>query len=133
VNKKIKMTLLKSWTVPIEVYNEASGKYANQHWRLKSKRHKRQQWEIKSFLKEIEIFRDKAIIIKLIRINPRMMDTGDNLPYSFKWVRDKLADMIYPGLKAGRADDTDLIEWEYRQEKGKSKEKAIRVEVYELR
>lgn len=125
------MNILKSWTVPIEVFNEASGKYANQHWRLKSRRHKKQQWEVWYLLNQVACYENIPIKIRLIRISPRLMDTGDNLPYSFKWIRDKIADMIYPGLQAGRADDTDLIEWEYGQEKGKPKEKAIRVEVYE--
>lgn len=117
--------------MPIEVFNEASGKYANQHWRRKSKRHKRQQWEVWYLLNQVACYENIPIKIRLIRINPRMMDTGDNLPYSFKWIRDKIADMIYPGLKAGRADDTNLIEWDYGQEKGKPKQKGMRVEVYE--
>lgn len=123
------MTLLKSWTLPIEVYNEAAK--ANDHWRIKRLRHKAQAAAVRYHLKELSSYFNIPIKIKLIRISPRLMDTGDNLPYSFKWIRDSIADLIYAGLQPGMADNTNFIEWDYGQEKGEPKEKAMRVEVYE--
>jgi len=123
------MNLLKSWTVPIEVFNEAN--QANQHWRIKSRRHNQQNFLVRAYLADIIAFRNQAIHVKLIRISPRMLDSEDNLPFAFKWVKDTLADMLRPGLERGRADDSDLLTWSYAQEKGNPKEKAMRVEVYE--
>lgn len=58
------------------------------------------------------------------------MDKEDNLPMSFKWVKDAIADILIPGKAAGRADDSCLLKWEFDQEKGKPKEKSMRVEIY---
>ena len=122
------MNFIRSWTVPIEVVNEAAK--ANQHWRIKSRRHNSQHFAVLHHLEEICAYRNQKIHVKLIRISPRMLDSEDNLPYSFKWIKDSLADMLIPGLQRGRADDSDLIDWSYAQEKGKPKEKGMRVEVY---
>lgn len=126
-----KMNLLKSWTVPIEIFNEAAGKYANQHWSHKKRRHNSQNFQVYHYLKEITDFQNKSIHLKLIRISSRMLDSDDNLPYAFKWCKDCLADMLVPGLKRGRADDSKLLTWSYGQEKGKPKEKGMRLEMYE--
>ena len=98
-----------------------------EHWSKSYKRHKEQKWCVKAFIKNISIYKDVAITIKLIRVSPRKLDKKDNLPMAFKYVADAIADSIYPGLAPGRADDTELIQWEYDQEKGK---KGIRVEIY---
>ena len=123
-----KVTLIKSWTLPIVTVSEGN---LFEHWTKSNARHKRQKKCIKDNLSELSAYKNKKITVKLVRIASRKLDTGDNLNYSFKWIRDSIADLIYPGLKAGRADDTDLIEWQYDQEKGRPKEKAIRIEIYE--
>ena len=125
------MILLKSYSIPIEIVNEASGTYSNQHWRAKSSRHKQQKAIVKITLRELFIYANKAITVRLIRISSRMLDCEDNLPYAFKWVKDSIADVLKPGLRPGMADGSKLIKWEYAQEKGKPKEKAMRVEIYE--
>lgn len=59
-------------------------------------------------------------------------------PESIKRAQEKNIELIKDGKNpkriikkvSGRADDTNLITWEYGQEKGKPKEKKIRVEVY---
>lgn len=123
------MILLESFTVPIEIFNEAN--QANQHWRIKSKRHNAQNFSVQHYLKNVCNFKNMPIHLKLIRISPRMLDCEDNLPYAFKWVKDTLANMLIPGLQWGRADDSDLLTWSYGQNKGKPKEKGMRLEVYE--
>lgn len=120
------MNLLKSWEIPIEVVSEAN---ISEHWSKSSKRHKNQKRFVRYFLSNISVYSNLPITIKLIRISPRMLDEHDNLRTAFKYVVDAIADLIYPGKKAGRADDTKLITWEYAQEKGK--EKSIRIEIYE--
>lgn len=122
-----KVGLIKSYTLPIVIVSEGN---LFEHWTKSNARHKRQKKSIKDNLSELSAYKDKKIVVKLVRIASRKLDTGDNLNYSFKWIRDSIADIIYPGMKAGRADDTDLIEWQYDQEKGKPKEKALRVEIY---
>lgn len=122
------MTLFKSWTLPIETVSEGN---LFEHWHKATKRHTQQKMLIKLYLKEVSAFKDKKIAIKLIRISPRKLDTHDNLPMAFKFIVDAIADLISPGLKAGRADDSTLIDWKYDQEKGKPKQKSIRVEIYE--
>lgn len=121
------MGLIKSYTLPIITVSEGN---AHEHWRISHARHKKQKQIINHYLSELSSYKNKKIVVKLVRIASRRLDVGDNLNYSFKWIRDSIANIIYPGLKAGRADDTDLIHWEYDQEKGKPKEKAIRVEIY---
>lgn len=125
------MNLLKSWTVPIEIFNESSGKYANQYWRAKNARHKRQKEAVKSYLNALRKFEGMSVKIKIVRISPRKLDEEDNLRYSCKWAKDALAELLIPGLQTGRADGSNLIEWHYGQEKGSPKQKGMRVEVYE--
>ncbi len=122
------MNLIKSWTLPIQTVSEGN---LFEHWHKAAKRHTQQKMLIKLYLKEISAFKDKKITVKLTRISPRRLDSHDNLPMAFKFVGDAISELIYPGLKAGRADDSDLIDWSYAQEKGRPKEKAMRVEVYE--
>jgi hypothetical protein len=46
-----------------------------------------------------------------------------------KYFKDAIADFIYPGLAAGRADDNANLSWTFRQQKGKVKEYALKVEI----
>lgn len=120
--------LLICFTAPIEVVSEAN---KCEHWVLSHKRHKKQKRYIAFYLSQLSLYRDMPLTIKLIRISPRKLDMKDNLPMAFKWIADAIADILIPGKAAGRADDSPLFNWQYEQEKGKVKEKAIRVEVYE--
>ncbi len=58
------------------------------------------------------------VLITLTRMAPRTLD-DDNLVTAFKSIRDKVADLIIPGLKPGRADNMPGIKFEYSQEKNK--------------
>jgi hypothetical protein len=125
------MNLLKSWNLLIEIVNEAAGQHANAHWRVKSKRHNNQKALINLFLKnELSVYSNQPIIVKIVRISPKMMDMEDNFPYACKWIKDSIADILVPGLRPGIADGSKLIKWEYGQEKGKPKEKGVRIEIY---
>jgi hypothetical protein len=120
--------LFKSIPCPIETVSEAN---KHEHWTVSAKRHKQQKTLSKVYFNKLSAFKDKMIVVKLIRVSPRKLDKDENLPMAFKWVKDAIADLIYPGQQAGRADDTDLIKWEYAQEKGLPKAKPMmRIEVY---
>lgn len=73
----------------------------------------------------------RPLIIKLTRIAPRMLDDEDNLPISFKSLKDYIANYLHPGLQIGWADGLEDFKWQYAQEKGAVREYAIRVEFYE--
>lgn len=118
------MQLVKTWNIPLEVVSEANVK---EHWVNSHKRHKNQHRMIKWFMSDISLYSDVPIVIKLTRLSSRKLDEHDNLPISFKYVVDAIADLINPGKKAGRADDSEFIEWKYSQEKG---QKGIRIELY---
>lgn len=56
----------------------------------------------------------------------------DNLVYSFKFVRDEVANIIIPGLTHGKADESPHIEWEYKQKPRGSKPQGFTVEIYSV-
>jgi hypothetical protein len=106
----------------------SEGNRSWEHWSKKSKRHKSQHFLIECFMNQQP---DVILpcLITLTRISPRMLDEDDNLPYSFKWYKDALADYIIPGKASGRADDDKRLHWRYKQEKGKVREYALKVEI----
>lgn len=121
------MKLIAKWSMPLRTISEAN---SSEHWRYKHARHRMQKHWIKNYwLKEQQKF-DLPIHIKLTRYAPNRLDQWDNLPMSFKWILDCLAELIRPGLAAGRADDTDQITVEYHQVKD-SKYK-IEIEFYQI-
>jgi len=120
--------LLISFTLPIKVVSEAN---TFEHWTKGHKRHKNQKRIVAYMMSNLSLYRDMPLTIKLIRISPRKLDSDDNLPMAFKWVKDAIADILIPGKRAGRADDSSLFKWEFDQEKGEVKENKIRVEVYD--
>ena len=96
-----------------------------------NKRHKLQKQYVNIYFRDISIYKNTPVVIKLIRISPRKLDSHDNLPMAFKYIVDSIADLLNPGKTSGRADDSELIKWEFGQEKGKPKEKGTKLEVYE--
>lgn len=102
-----------------------------ENYYISNKRHKQQKRDVNLYFRNINVYKNVPIVIKLIRISPRKLDSHDNLPMAFKYVVDAIADLVNPGKAAGRADDSKLIQWEFDQEKGKPKERGVRVEVYE--
>ena len=117
------------FTIPLTrdlIVSEANR--TGEHWSKKSKRHKSQHFLIECFMNQqpdIEL----PVLITLTRIAPRMLDAEDNLPASCKWYKDALADYLIPGKSAGRADDDKRLSWRFKQEKGKVREYALKVEI----
>lgn len=112
-------------TIPIKVQSEQN---MREHWAIANKRHQNQKLAIRSFMDIDSPEITMPCTIKLIRIAPREMDE-DNVIYSFKYVKDQIADYIKPGLAPGRADDDKRMTWLYSQEKGEPRYYAIRIEI----
>ncbi len=93
-----------------------------EHWRTRYNRHRKERFFLTLALKNINC--QLPCKIRLIRIAPRQCDF-DNLVSAFKNIRDVVADILIPGLPAGRADGDPRISFDYAQEKGKS---AVRIE-----
>lgn len=128
------------WSLPIKTISEAN---RSEHWKKSSKRHKQQQFFIRSmFLREAREI-PMPCIVKMVRLSSRFLDEDDNLRMAFKWIKDEIADCMFPDkiktyidkngitrqLK-GRNDDTPLIKWQYAQEKCSIS--LIRIEIYPL-
>ncbi len=69
--------------------------------------------------------------VTMTRIAPRELDEHDNLRSALKHVVDCVSDHLIPGLKAGRADGSKDIKWEYRQAKGRPLEYALTIKIEE--
>lgn len=63
-------------------------------------------------------------IARICYIRPRELDYV-NLVSSLKHAQDVIADILIPGLKAGRADGDKRILWDFMQKKGLPKEYAL--------
>jgi len=119
------MNKIISLHLQIKTVSEAN---CSEHWTKKSKRHKAQKKAIWWAFKSMGTKTPLPCHVKLTRISSRMLDIGDNLPCSMKYLRDAIAEEI-TGIKvAGRADDDERITWEYDQEKGKPQ--SIRIDIF---
>lgn len=93
---------------PIRVMSEAN---LREHWAVKNKRKKDQQFEMMIALhnnlmgKQVQL----PCKVKLTRIGPKALDT-DNLAGAFKACRDQIAKKL--GVDDG---DTKNVTWEYFQ------------------
>ena len=120
------MKKIADWKIYIKTVSEAN---CSEHWSKKSKRHSLQKKAVVwKWLQERPEF-DPPCTIILSRIAPRVLDF-DNLVSSFKWIKDSIADRINPGLAPGRADDDSRISWDYKQERGVSKEYAVKIQIF---
>lgn len=88
-----------SFDLPIKTVSEAN---CSEHWSVKAKRHRQQQWFIRlaysRYLPNLVIdtsLGQPCYQIKMIRIAPRKLD-DDNLVSSFKWIRDELSELLIP-------------------------------------
>ncbi len=105
---------------------------SSEHWCVKSKRHKKQKMALKkTFLLERPMLKLPCYVM-LTRIAPRFLDAHDNLPASMKWILDGIADYLLPGKAAGRADDSNLISWGYKQEKGNPRQYGVKIEIFNV-
>lgn len=110
------------WKIPIRTLSEAN---CSEHWTKKNKRHQQQKSMICLQFLTAKFDMKPPMQITLIRISPRFLDKEENLPMAFKWIKDAIADYIFPGQQAGRADDSKELIWKYEQQKGEPKEYAI--------
>lgn len=122
INDGMKMTQIK---IPLRLAAESN---SSDHWTKKAKRHKIQKLLVKSYLNRYEL-PPLPCLIKLTRIAPRQLDKHENLPMSFKWIIDAIADHYIPGLQAGRADSDPRLSFEFFQTKGDVEEYAIIIEL----
>ncbi len=119
--------------LPILTVSESN---THEHWTKSYKRHTHQKKQIRTFflVKQSKITLPCNVV--LTRLSPRKLDSHDNLPTSFKYIVDTIADCILrtdncpyvKKMQPGHADSDPRITWIYKQEK--SKEKGIRLEIY---
>lgn len=117
-------------TIPIRTVSELNRR-GREHWTARHKRVKAQRDAIVVYWRKWwnDPDRAPAIIappwrITLCRIAPRKLDGHDNLQSSLKGVADQISKQLF--VDDG---DTSKVEWRYTQERGKSKEYAVRIEI----
>ena len=113
--------------IPIKTVSEANK--GGEHWTKKHKRHKAQKAAVELFLSGKVDETCLPCIIKFTRIAPRLLDKDENLPMSFKNVKDYVCNLLIPGKQMGRADSDPRIQVTYAQIKGAVREYAIEVEI----
>lgn len=124
------------WEIPIKTVSESN---SSEPWRVKSQRHRQQQFFVRSIFNAEAQEIPLPCIVTLTRVSPRFLDDDDNLPIAFKWIKDEigaciLPDKVYYYKRAGKliankghADSDSRIKWKYAQEKGKKM--GIRIEI----
>lgn len=98
--------------LPIKVISEAN---CCDRW-AKHKRKKIHKGNIDVFCRQDLL---KVILpckVTFTRKAPRFFD-DDNLPSAFKWMRDRIAQILFPGTLPGKADNRPTVKWIYQQEK----------------
>jgi hypothetical protein len=115
-----------NWHLPIKTASEAN---CSEHWTKKARRHRLQKLKVKAVLLQERPLIAIPCSVVFVRIAPRQLDDDDNLPMSFKYIKDAIAEYLVPGKAIGRADDCKEIVWAYKQEKGGVREYAIRIEI----
>jgi hypothetical protein len=113
--------------LPIKTVSEAN--LSREHWTKKHKRHKLQKEAIKLACSRLITPDLLPCTIKLTRIAPRKLDQWENLPCSFKFILDSLADLLVPGKAIGQSDSDNRIQVIYDQIKGIPHEYAIEIEI----
>lgn len=111
----------------IRLWSEAN---IDDHWSKKRNRRLFQQNYIAQQWYTLGLDIKPPVRVTLTRLAPRTLD-DDNLVTAFKSIRDRVASLIVPGLKPGRADNDPRIEWKYSQEKNKQYQVKITLEPVE--
>jgi len=106
--------------LPIRTVSELNKR---EHW---AKTHRRRAAQRKQVWAELYGKKSPGLPcdVWLTRIAPREFDAGDNLPASFKAIRDQIAKWI------GVDDRDKRVTWRYNQRKGEVKEYAVIIEIY---
>lgn len=127
----------RTFDLPIRTISEAN---CSEHWTKSSRRHKEQQFVIRLLFNKIGRVK-LPCVINLVRLAPRLLD-DDNLRSAFKWIRDEIAECLFPDKKKtyvhkgkvcqvrGMNDSNELVTWQYGQEKNRLT--GIRIEIEEL-
>lgn len=113
---------------PLKIKSEANN---YDHWTIKKKRKDNQKLLVKHHLRTQLINLKLPLMIVMTRISPRSLDE-DNLVSALKTIKDAIADHIRPNQAPGQADNTNLIQWAYNQEKGPPKTNALKLEMYSI-
>jgi hypothetical protein len=126
-----------TWELPLRTVSEAN---CSEHWSKKAKRHRQQQFFVRSLFNHEAWQIYLPCIITLTRRSMRFLDSDDNLPMAFKFIKDELSECIlapkrkyYQNKKGawipikGRYDNDPQIIWKYAQEK--SKRLGIKIEI----
>lgn len=120
------MTALLTTTVEIRTVSETNQR---EHHMVRHRRRKAQRRS--TFLGLLAAGRKASVdapgvplMVRLTRIAPRGLDT-DNLGSSLKAIRDGVADWL------GRDDGDPTILWEYEQRRGKPREYAVLIELFD--
>jgi hypothetical protein len=83
-----------------------------EHWATKARRTKAQRAAVARRLPPWP--GGALLVVRLTRISPRMLDSGDNLSMSLKGFRDSVASRL-------KVDDASpLVDWQYHQAKGEA-------------
>lgn len=125
------------WNLPIRTVSESN---LSEHWTTKSKRHKQQQFFVRCLFKHEAQEIKLPCIITLIRLSSRFLDSEENLPMAFKWIKDEIGACLFPDKvviyhkkggkfvkNKGHADSDARVVWKYSQEK--SKTIGVRIEI----
>lgn len=96
-----------------------------EHRSVKNRRKRDQQLAVAVAM--MNALRGKRIelpcVVKLTRIGPKKMDTGDNLSSAFKGIRDQIARQL------GTDDGGDEVEFQYAQMPIGSRDYAVKIEI----
>lgn len=101
--------------IPIKTVSEGN---VREHWHKAASRHTAHRNAVTEALNQagVPFPLTYRVLVTLVRHGVRKLD-GDNLQFSFKWIRDAVADYLVPGLAKGRADDDPRLMWTYDQVK----------------
>jgi len=87
-------------------------------WQKKAARHKEQHSQIAIYLLNCQI--QMPCVVTLTRYGIKELDAHDNLRSAFKYIVDKIAEIL-TGKKNGKGDSDQRITWRYDQVKSKTK------------
>lgn len=113
------------WTLPLDLVSPN----IKEHWRETWRRNKKNHWQLKIAYINVSKLVQLPCIVTITRLAPRLWN-DDNFIFGCKGIRDSIADLIIPGLAPGRADDSEDIQWIYKQEKCKNK--GVRIQIQPL-
>lgn len=111
-----------TWEIPIKTISESNSTW---HWSRRRKLHLIQKEWIRIYFNREKPKITVPCEITIIRCSSRMLDC-DNLPPSLKYIRDSIADGIFPGLRPGQADGKKELIWKYAQQYSKEQKVIVK-------